>query len=424
VVPLTPDSPLPTSTAGIATNFQYEAPLDPTIGKLINQFLTAPAPATLPINSQKPASGAGSANSALPNSAISNGTAFGGLGWISSGKWGAALARTQLDKGKELLAQLLGVSRSTLIATGASQMIFHWGISGLAKRYLERKEPLTIIHSPIDRQEVHAVADSLYFQGTALKKLPVDSDGYFDTAFLNQIDPNENCILVWQIANIEIGVIQEVNRDLKNFLTSPNHHLVIDATASGSLRPLDQYLGDLTYDVALFDSAAWSGPVGIGFLSINNQRFWQNPNPDITGKFNGGGVNPALELASALALEKWTSDFHQQYPRLVELQSYLTNQIAVNFPKCEIVVGRNPLITSLAFERLNGKKVNPEQLVNHLLSQGILVDSGSSCQATLCEPSYVLTAINRNPDGNIRINLHFEHHRADIDSLIKALLSF
>ncbi len=346
------------------------------------------------------------------------------FGWSNPSKWGKenSQARAVLDRARESVASNLGVDSKSLIPSAGTQLIFHWALSGLAKRYLALPEKFTFIHSPIDRQEVHAVADSFFFQGVPIKKLSVDQNGYFDTQVLVNLPDSENAILLWQISNIELGTIQEPNQELKNFLNSPNHHLVIDATGSGNLRKITE-LG-VKWDIALFDSLAWGGPQDVGWMAINDSRSWQNPNPHITPKFSGGGVNPAMQIASALCLENFA---HQQIDfekHLLEMQRYLIKKIGETFPDADLIYGQNPSIVSISFSELNNRAISAERLVNYLQEMGIYVDSGSSCTATICEPSYVLDALDRPNSGNIRINLKFEHQKADIERLMTALQNF
>jgi cysteine sulfinate desulfinase/cysteine desulfurase-like protein len=365
-------------------NFQYESPIPPEVAKLLSQLLT----------------------NTPPNPSL----------WATPGKAGAAgnSSQTLLGRAMEIFRSGLGLSESEILLHGSTNLQFHWAITGLANRYLSRGEKVTIIHSPIDRQEVHAVADSLYFQHCPVKKLAIDHNGYFDPIILDSIPDSENAILIWQISNIELGTIQEPSSELLRFLQSANHHIVIDATGSGAQRSLDKYIPN--WDLALYDVSAWGGIAGTGIMAINNPRDWRNPNPNISPKFNAGEISPALVTTSALLLESYLANYEENQRKLIALKNSFLQLLQVNFPNSDVVSGQNPAIVSISFADQSAPR-----LVGELTKLNIAVDSGSTCAATLCEPSYVLDALNRPSSGNLRFNLKVDHTVKDLHRVISAL---
>jgi cysteine desulfurase len=65
--------------------------------------------------------------------------------------------------------------------------------------------------------------------------------------------------------------------------------------------------------------------------------------------------------------------------------------------------------------------VDGESLITHLDRAGFAVSSGSSCTSSTLEPSHVLVAMGALTSGNVRVSLHRDSTRADIDAFLAVL---
>ena len=81
-------------------------------------------------------------------------------------------------------------------------------------------------------------------------------------------------------------------------------------------------------------------------------------------------------------------------------------------------VERLPHLAAFSSPYLDG-----EGLLRGLDRAGIAVSSGSSCSASVLEPSHVLTAMGLLSSGSLRVSLHRGTTEQDVDRLLAALPS-
>jgi cysteine desulfurase len=188
--------------------------------------------------------------------------------------------------------------------------------------------------------------------------------------------------------------------------------LFIDSTAD-HLAPLPP-----SWSTALWDSKSWRGPSGIAILAIRDQSNWRNPLPHNDHRLVPGGANPALIIASALAIEAETVERRTSQNRIADLnlriRQFLINEIG------DVDIA-SPLISEPQFLSFSFLYVNAEELVEKLQHQGFAVDSGSACISANIEPSHVLAAMGRLTHGNIRLHLWPEIKESIVDQFLFAL---
>src|SRR5207249_3024108 len=105
--------------------------------------------------------------------------------------------------------------------------------------------------------------------------------------------------------------------------------------------------------------------------------------------------------------------------RLFPLVERIRTRVAATVPDVEIVgdpVGRLPHLVTFSCLYLDG-----ETLLHGLDRAGFAVSSGSSCTAATLRPSHVLAAMGVLSHGNVRISLHREPTRADVDRVLAVL---
>jgi cysteine desulfurase len=79
-------------------------------------------------------------------------------------------------------------------------------------------------------------------------------------------------------------------------------------------------------------------------------------------------------------------------------------------------VDRLPHVAAFSSPYLDG-----EGLLRGLDREGLAVSSGSSCSASVLEPSHVLTAMGLLSSGSLRVSLHRGTAEADVDRLLAVL---
>jgi len=297
-----------------------------------------------------------------------------------------------LNESKALCADRLGVEPAALSFLGEASLGHFLAISGLT-----RAQPAPQLFFPsTSRQEVLEVVGSL----AGASALGVDLDGAFSIP-----DSSKEGLLVLPTVNGETGAISP---DPSEF----NGRIFVDATAS-PLQPLPQ-----NWSVALWDSRSWNGPAGLGILAIRDVGGWVNPLPHLDHRVVPGGFNPALAIASAVALDAFVKDFAANETttrRLNEMiRRFITDEI------CDVDIA-SPETARPEFLSFSFLYVDALQLVDLMNRRGFAIDSGSACTSASLEPSHVLAAMGRLTHGNVRIHLHSHLVESEIQALLTAL---
>jgi cysteine desulfurase len=297
-----------------------------------------------------------------------------------------------INESKALLSKLLGVDSSALAFLGEPSLGHFLAISGLT---LAQPAP-QIFFPTTARQEVLEVVRS-HPGPTALA---VDLDGSFSIPAGAADD-----LLVLPTVNCETGAISPDASAFKG-------RVFVDATAS-PLQPLPE-----NWNVALWDSRSWSGPAGLGILAIRDGGQWMNPLPHLDHRNVPGTFNPALAIASAVALDGFTKDLasNQETTRRFNgtIRRFVTDEIGdVDIASPQ---GARPEFLSFSF-----LYVDALQLVDMMNRRGFAIDSGSACTSSDLEPSHVLAAMGRLTHGNVRIRLHSNLVESEIHALLASL---
>ena len=303
---------------------------------------------------------------------------------------------TKLHHYSRRLAQLLSeaqasYSRSLQIPAesihflGEPTLGFHLGANGFTSSG-ETYLPAT------SRQEAFAAISSRQTQ-----TLPVDIQGEWAVPAGERED-----LLIIQTVNLETGAICP---DASHF----QGDLFVDSTSD----PLGKI--PKNWSAALWDSVSWQGPRGLGIFALKDHTRWTNPLPHNDHRVVPGGANPALVIASAVALEASIAERRTSQDRLQEFNSYIRSYITSEIGDVDIASPINAAPHLLSFSFLY---VQAEQLVDDMEKRGFSIDSGSACISANIEASHVLAAMGRLTHGNIRLRLYPSTTREDIEGLL------
>ena len=318
-------------------------------------------------------------------------------GWADPGKLSqsGSKANQVRNQALESISESLKVPVDSIFAFSSLSLGYYLGLQGLLK------DSLTLVHGATDRKEIFAIASRFSHQ-----VLPSALDG----ALISPAQESPNSVLALSVANAETGVIQECNEIIRSVNAD---RIFLDATASGV-----RVQGFDNYSTAIFDSRSWYGPAGIGLLMIKNKAQWNNPLPHLNAAQPDFEASLPLLLASAVALENFSSEVKE-----ANAQARIFNsQLRASFAQISDVDIAGSLDSSLAhLLSASFMNCNGEELLRGIQSDGISVDSGSACTADNLEPSHVLAAMGVLTHGNIRITIHPETTQTEIDALISSV---
>ncbi len=320
-------------------------------------------------------------------------------GWADPAKLSqsSTKARQLKNNALESIATSLSVGVDSLVPVSPTSLGYFLGIQGLLT------ESSTLIHGATDRKDVFAIAAKL-------------SNQVLKSSLNGKLIPANTAVkesvLALHIANAETGVIQECDGIIAS---TQSERIFLDATTSGIRVPLPGQ-----FSTALLDSKSWYGPAELGILIVKKPSQWSNPLPHLNAAHPNFDVSLPLLLASAVALEnfhsevanantqarKFNQDLRSAFSQVADadiagsLDSSLAHMLSVSFLNC-----------------------NGEELLRTIQNDGYSVDSGSACTADDLQPSHVLAAMGVLTHGNIRITIHPGTTQADIDGLIKSVVS-
>ena len=295
----------------------------------------------------------------------------------------------------ESMAASLKVPVDSIFAFSSMSLGYYVGLQGLLT------ESLTLVHGATDRKDIFAIASR-----SSHHVLPSALDG----KLISPSQQTRNSVLALSVANAETGVIQECEEVIRS--VNPDR-IFLDATASGI-----RVQGINNYSTAIFDSRSWYGPSELGLLVIKDKSLWSNPLPHLNAAHPNFEASLPLLLASAVAIENFSSEVEEANMRARKFNSQLRDSFA-QIPDVDIAGSLDsslPHLLSASFLNCNG-----EELLRGIQGDGFSVDSGSACTADNLEPSHVLAAMGVLTHGNIRITIHPDATQSEIDGLISSV---
>ena len=295
----------------------------------------------------------------------------------------------------ESMAASLKVPVDSIFAFSSMSLGYYVGLQGLLT------ESLTLVHGATDRKDIFAIASR-----SSHHVLPSALDG----KLISPSQQTRNSVLALSVANAETGVIQECEEIIRS--VNPDR-IFLDAAASGI-----RVQGINNYSTAIFDSRSWYGPGELGLLVIKDKSLWSNPLPHLNAAHPNFEASLPLLLASAVAIENFSSEVEEANMRARKFNSQLRDSFA-QIPDVDIAGSLDsslPHLLSASFLNCNG-----EELLRGIQGDGFSVDSGSACTADNLEPSHVLAAMGVLTHGNIRITIHPDATQSEIDGLISSV---
>ncbi len=318
-------------------------------------------------------------------------------GWADPRKLSQSGSKANQVKNQaiESIAASLKVPVDSIFAFSSMTLGYYLGLQGLLT------ESLTLVHGATDRKDIFAIASR-----SSHHVLPSALDG----KLISPDQQSRNSVLALSVANAETGVIQECEEIIRS--VNPDR-IFLDATASGI-----RVQGINNYSTAIFDSRSWYGPSELGLLVIKDKSQWSNPLPHLNAAHPNFEASLPLLLASAVAIENFSSEVEEANLRARKFNSQLRDSFA-QIPDVDIAGSLHsslPHLLSASFLNCNG-----EELLRGIQGDGFSVDSGSACTSDNLEPSHVLAAMGVLTHGNIRIAIHPDATQSEIDGLISSV---
>ena len=330
-------------------------------------------------------------------------------------------AESAVDKGREQIANLIGVDSKEIIFTSGATEADNLALKGVFEMYARKGNH--IITAKTEHKAVLDACKKIEKMGGEVTYLDVERDGMIDLSKLEAaIQPNTIMVsIMW--ANNETGVIQDM-KAIGQICEKHGVLLFSDATQAVGKIPVDPK--DAGVHLMAFSAHKMYGPKGVGALFVNRK----NPRVKVTAQIDGGGHERGMRSgtlnvtgivgfgkAAELAQEKMLDEA----VRLSKLRDKLEAALKVNLEEVYVngnVDSRMPHVTNISFKHVEGEGLMMT------FNQEIGVSSGSACTSASLEPSYVLMALGLGDDlahSSIRFSLGRFTTEAEIDMAIEAL---
>jgi cysteine desulfurase len=318
---------------------------------------------------------------------------------------------------REQLAALLNVSPRTLVWTSGATESVNLGLIGAARFRSNRGKHL--ITMPTEHKSVTDAFQALEFEGFTVTYLIPDKDGILPLVELEAAIRHDTQLVSVMHVNNETGVIQDIRR-IGECCRQRDILFHVDASQSVGKLPID--LSELPVDLLSLTAHKFYGPKGVGALYMA-----ERPGCYVDPLFYGGGqerrlrpgtlpVHQIVGLGATASLAK--SRQARDLVHLYELRSRLwsglkqISGIIRNGSDTESL----PSILNVSIEGIEGESLM-------LALSPLYVSSGSACNSTHHESSYVLRALGRD-DVLAQSAIRFSFGRSTTNDEIDLAIDF
>lgn len=330
-------------------------------------------------------------------------------------------AEEAVEKARSQVADLIGAHPREIIWTSGATESNNLAIKGAALAYADKGKHLVTVKT--EHKAVLDTMDHLQTLGFEVSYLDVDSEGLITLEQLkNALRPDTILVSVMAVNN-EIGVIQDLAAIAA---LCAQHNVLFHIDAAQAVGKIDLQLNQVPADLISFSGHKAYAPKGVGALYVRRK-----PRVRLTAQIHGGGherghrsgtlaTHQIVGMGAAFALAK--SEMQADNERISQLHNHLWQGLSSALPQIYLngsATQRVPHNLNVSFAGIEG-----EALMMSL--QGLALSSGSACTSASLEPSYVLTAIGRDPQlahSALRISLGRQTTMDDIKITLDEIIT-
>ena len=235
-------------------------------------------------------------------------------------------ASVLLEKSRQQIAEILGVSSEEIYFTSGGTEGNNWVLKGTA---IEKKPfGKHIIVSSVEHPSVSNTARQLSELGFNVSFCPVTKEGMIDVEELESLVTDETILVSTVVVNSEVGMIQPIQQISKMLEKYPSIHYHVDAVQAVTKLPVQKYLTSRV-DFLTCSAHKFQGPRGIGFV------YWRSGaklSPLLTGggqehnKRSGTENTPAI-VAMAKAMRIASDDMEEKAKKIRHLKNALAEAL-------------------------------------------------------------------------------------------------
>lgn len=337
------------------------------------------------------------------------------------------MARTGLDRARQVSAAVLGSRTSEVVFTSGATESNNLALKGVAWAARlanpENAPPPHIITSAIEHHAVLHGAQALEAQGFAVTYLQCDARGIIDPADVSAAVRPETCLISIMYANNEVGSIQPIAEisAIARLAGIPMHTDAVQAAGTRSLN-----VQELGVDLLSLSAHKFYGPKGVGLLYVRKGtqiRYQQDGGGQESGR-RGGTENVPLIVGMGEALTRATSSLDAYNQHANALRDLLWERIQEDIPDVKLngpEPGEDRLSNNL---NISIRGIQGETVLLALDMEGVEASAGSACTTGNSEPSHVLLAMGLDEEetrSSLRLTVGRGNTIDEINDAVDAL---
>ncbi len=324
-----------------------------------------------------------------------------------------------LDAARQQAADLIGVSKETIIFTSGGTEGNNTAIKGVALEHQSRGKH--IITTQAEHPSIHDTCRSLEKLGFEITYMPVAEDGTVSAADVENSIRKDTILVTMMQVNNEIGSIQPIE-EIGNVLKKhPKVLFHVDAVQGLGKVPLN--LSDTGIDLCTFSGHKIHGLKGTGLLYVNHTAKLY---PLLHGGSQESGIRSgtenvagAVSFVKALRLIKEKQDIQKDnilktlHDKLMKELSQLEG-IEINSP----AGGANHII------HFSVPGIKPEVIIHSLSQKEIYISTKSACSSRDLTESHVLVACGKTKEvssSGLRVSFSYENKEEEVDIFVKEI---
>jgi len=322
-------------------------------------------------------------------------------------------------KARQQVANLVNAKPEEIVFTSCATESNNLAIHGFVLANKEKGKH--IITSAIEHPAVTEVCKYLSTLGYDITYLPVDNFGLVNPKDVENAIRPETALITIMHANNEVGSIQPISEIAK---IAKIKNIAFHTDASQSAGKIETDVAKLGLDLLTIAGHKIYAPKGIGALYIKQGTKIENI---LFGAGQEKGIRPGTEnvvhmVGLGKACEIAKRDFDRNHQHMLSMRNRLLDGLKNNFGD-KVKVNTNlenclPNTLSIAFD-----KVEAHTLAN-IISNELLISTGSACHSGITEISSVLKAMHINQavaTGTVRISTGKYTTVAEIDRAVQLI---
>lgn len=335
----------------------------------------------------------------------------------------ARAARSAVEDGRDVMADVLGVAPGGVVFTGGGTEAANLAVLGALRAWAGPAQKPAVVVSAVEHPAVARAAAEAARLGAEVRVAPVDTDGVVDLHALAGLLDRSVAVVSVMLVNNEVGTIQPVDR-VAGLVRRRAPAALLHTDAVQALPWLDLRSAAAGADLVSVSAHKFGGPQGVGALAIR---------PDVTlpALLHGGGQererrsgthNVAGIVGMAAAAACTDRDRGVEVPRLAGLRDRLVDGLLAAVAGAAETGARGAKVAGAAHLCFDG--VESEALLVLLDDAGVCASAGSACASGAMEPSPVLLAMGvdeRRALGSLRLSLGHTTTADEIDAALKVV---